>query len=142
MVWITTGCIRRILHFQVLRFFHGTFDFEFLSFSLTIICYQTTVFGSWNAANVFLSVPDISSAADAARDIIALLRETNTSAEESLPAPDDNPRTVDGHLSLRNVSFRYPSRPEALILDNLSVDIPKGAHIAFVGASGSGKSTM
>lgn len=87
-------------------------------------------------------MPDISSAADAARDIIALLRETNTSAEESLPALDEKPRTVDGHLSLRNVSFRYPSRPEALILDNLTVDIPKGAHIAFVGPSGSGKSTM
>jgi ATP-binding cassette subfamily B (MDR/TAP) protein 1 len=101
------------------------------------------VFGSWNAANMFLSVPDISSAADAARDIIALLRETNTSAaEKSLPALDEKPRTVDGHLSLRNVSFRYPSRPEALILDNLTVDIPKGAHIAFVGPSGSGKSTM
>ena len=87
-------------------------------------------------------MPDISSDADVARDIIALLRETNTSTEESLPAPDEKHKTVAGHLSLRNVSFRYPSRPEALILDNLTVDIPKGAHIAFVGASGSGKSTM
>lgn len=42
-------------------------------------------------------------------------------------------------IALRNVSFRYE---KDLVLDNVSLTIPKGKTIALVGQSGAGKSTL
>ncbi|XP_061579536.1 bile salt export pump [Cololabis saira] len=48
---------------------------------------------------------------------------------------------VKGDIEFRNVTFYYPSRPEVKILDDLSVKIEAGETTAFVGPSGSGKSS-
>ncbi|KAI8060793.1 putative ABC transporter protein [Gongronella butleri] len=45
-------------------------------------------------------------------------------------------------ISLKDVTFSYPTRPDITILDKFSLDIPAGSTVAFVGASGSGKSTI
>ncbi|KAM0355755.1 hypothetical protein ACHAPU_000141 [Fusarium lateritium] len=50
--------------------------------------------------------------------------------------------TCHGHIQLDNVSFSYPSRPDAKVLNNITLKIPAGKTTAFVGASGSGKSTI
>ncbi|KAG8944771.1 GTPase-activating protein [Tulasnella sp. 408] len=52
------------------------------------------------------------------------------------------PTEVKGHITLENVVFNYPSRPDVPILKGLSLDIPPGTSAALVGASGSGKSTV
>lgn len=31
---------------------------------------------------------------------------------------------VKGHIRLENVSFRYPSRPDSLVLDDVSLEVP------------------
>lgn len=49
---------------------------------------------------------------------------------------------VEGHIKLKNVMFSYPSRPDVLIFNKLSLDIPPGKIVALVGGSGSGKSTV
>ncbi|KAH6829915.1 P-glycoprotein 2 [Perilla frutescens var. hirtella] len=49
---------------------------------------------------------------------------------------------VEGHIKFKNVMFSYPSRPDVLIFNNLSLDIPPGKIVALVGGSGSGKSTV
>lgn len=41
-----------------------------------------------------------------------------------------------------NVTFAYPSRPDATILDSLSLCLSSGQNTALVGPSGSGKSTI
>ncbi|XP_023668841.2 bile salt export pump-like isoform X1 [Paramormyrops kingsleyae] len=48
---------------------------------------------------------------------------------------------VKGDIEFHNVTFNYPSRPEVMILDQLSVLVKSGETTAFVGASGAGKST-
>ncbi|MBK8956250.1 MAG: ATP-binding cassette domain-containing protein [Saprospiraceae bacterium] len=47
-----------------------------------------------------------------------------------------------GQLAFRDVSFSYPSRKEVEVLKNISFEVPHGKRIAFVGASGAGKSTI
>ncbi len=48
---------------------------------------------------------------------------------------------VDGHIEIRNLSFRYPGT-EQQVLSELNVSIAPGQMVAIVGRSGSGKSTL
>lgn len=45
-------------------------------------------------------------------------------------------------IMFENVTFAYPSRPDATVLDGLSLCIRQGQNTALVGPSGSGKSTI
>jgi ABC-type multidrug transport system fused ATPase/permease subunit len=49
---------------------------------------------------------------------------------------------LTGQVSLKNIAFTYPSRPEIQVLKDVSVDAERGQQIAVVGPSGAGKSTM
>ena len=44
-------------------------------------------------------------------------------------------------LSLKNISYKYPSSKQDVIT-NLSLDIPFGSKVGFVGSTGSGKTTV
>ncbi|XP_047326308.1 ABC transporter B family member 19-like [Impatiens glandulifera] len=47
-----------------------------------------------------------------------------------------------GRIEFKGVTFAYPSRPTAMILNSLSLVIPPSKTLALVGASGGGKSTV
>lgn len=49
--------------------------------------------------------------------------------------------TEKGSISFKNVYFRYPDS-DADVLENISFDVKKGQTIAFIGSTGSGKSTL
>jgi len=72
---------------------------------------------------------------------VARLEEIIREAPEVADAPDAVPLpgfTTD--IRLNNVTFGYtPAMPN---LENVSITIKRGEHVAFVGASGSGKSTI
>ncbi|RMZ83543.1 hypothetical protein DV738_g1088, partial [Chaetothyriales sp. CBS 135597] len=52
------------------------------------------------------------------------------------------PEHIDGVIELRNVKHIYPSRPEVVVMEDVSLLVPSGKTTALVGASGSGKSTI
>jgi ATP-binding cassette subfamily C protein len=62
---------------------------------------------------------------------------TASAVDERVPARI----TRDATLHLRQVSFRYGPAAEP-VLDRFDLDVPDGDHLAIVGASGIGKSTL
>ncbi len=51
-------------------------------------------------------------------------------------------RDMRGVLQLQDVSFAYPSRPDVLVLDRISLTVQPGMVVALAGHSGSGKSSI
>jgi len=49
---------------------------------------------------------------------------------------------INGQISFENVTFRYPARPERIVIQNLSWKVEPGTICALVGPSGGGKSTV
>ncbi|QRV77587.1 ABC transporter transmembrane region [Ceratobasidium sp. AG-Ba] len=104
------------------------------------ICLMSTTFGSIQAGNVFMFVPDMSSAKGAANDIINLL---DSRPEIDAESPEGGKVTATrGRVVLEDIHFRYPTRPGVRVLRNLNLVVEPGTYIALVGASGSGKSTV
>lgn len=65
-----------------------------------------------------------------------ILEEETESAEQSI-----DPGELVGDIEMNSVSFRY-NEDQPLVLDNVTFKIKPGEMVAFVGASGSGKSTI
>jgi ATP-binding cassette subfamily B protein len=78
--------------------------------------------------------------AGAAGRLSELLQEQ---AEIRAPAaPRALPLPARGELELRDVAFRYPTRPEVHALSDFSLKVAQGETVAVVGPSGAGKSTL
>ncbi|GGM63136.1 ABC transporter ATP-binding protein [Longimycelium tulufanense] len=67
--------------------------------------------------------------------------------EVTAPPPDNSlnclggPAPADATVSVRGLSFRWGPRARPIVGD-LDLDIPDGTHVALVGPSGTGKSTL
>ncbi|CAL8095688.1 unnamed protein product [Calicophoron daubneyi] len=48
----------------------------------------------------------------------------------------------EGNITLENVTFAYPTRPDITVLKNFNLHLKSGQTVALVGPSGSGKSTI
>ncbi|KAJ6808791.1 ABC transporter B family member 11-like isoform X1 [Iris pallida] len=83
--------------------------------------------------------PDSSRAKSAAASIFAIVDR-----KPEIDSSDDSGMTLEavkGSIEFRHVSFRYPSRPDVQIFQDLCLAIHSGKTVALVGESGSGKST-
>ncbi|MDQ1343917.1 MAG: hypothetical protein QG650_637 [Patescibacteria group bacterium] len=82
----------------------------------------------------------------ALREILSKLADCRK-AEDLVSAQkeiDDGKAVFPGirkKVSFENVSFRYPGNDRS-VLENVTLEIPKGARVALVGHTGSGKSTI
>ena len=71
-------------------------------------------------------------------------KRINEILDESLSIKDglgSNKTDIKGTVEFKNVSFKYPDADEYL-LENISFKVNKGETIAFIGSTGSGKSSL
>ncbi len=84
--------------------------------------------------NVF---PTLASGLDAMTSISDVM-----SSEDEERNGDVVLENVDGNIDFNGVSYAYPDAPEHAVLDSIDLHVKKGECIAFVGSSGSGKTTV
>ena len=102
------------------------------------IFYAIVTAGSMGAISEVIG--DLQRAAGATERLFELLDMTT---DITVPAnPVALPVPVAGRVTLENVSFRYPSRPEQSALDGFSLEVAPGERLARVGPSGAGKTTV
>lgn len=59
-----------------------------------------------------------------------------------IPANEgDDAGRLKGVIEFKNVTFKYPSRPDVKVLKDFNLKIKEGEMVAFCGESGCGKST-
>ena len=99
-----------------------------------------SIFTAGSVANLNETWSDVQKAAGAMARIDELLH-----SEPNIKAPDvpaTLPKPARGEIAFDNVTFAYPSRPDARVLDGFSLRIKAGETVALVGPSGAGKSTV
>ncbi|REK56585.1 MAG: multidrug ABC transporter ATP-binding protein [Thermobacillus sp.] len=93
------------------------------------------IFSFMMLSMVFVMLPR---AAVAARRILEVL-DTEVSIEDG--AETEGKPGAEGEIEFRNVSFKYPDAADYVLRD-ISFTARKGETVAFIGATGSGKTTL
>lgn len=104
------------------------------------VCFSEVIFGAQAAGSVFSYAPGMSKATHAAGELKKLYTRKprihgRTGGEVLAPS------SLQGSIEFRNVYFRYPTRIQTPVLQGLNFSVQPGQFVAFVGASGCGKST-
>lgn len=105
---------------------------------LAAFVFYSVIVGS-AVASISEVIGELQRAAGAAERTMELLDAPNLI--QSRPDPHPLPRVM-GNIHLEHVCFAYPSRPETLAIDHLTLKIRAGETLALVGPSGAGKSTL
>ena len=84
---------------------------------------------------IFMILPRAGAAARRIEEII----DTEPSIRDGTLT--DSPAGVEGEIEFKNVSFKYPGATKS-VLENISFKVKKGETVAFIGSTGSGKSTL
>ncbi|GMF37045.1 unnamed protein product [Phytophthora lilii] len=97
--------------------------------------------GTISLSQISPNITAVAEAKGAAAAIYKIL-DTPSAIDASKEDIGDKPTSCAGRIQALNVNFTYPSRPDVQILNDYNVTIEPGQTVAFVGASGGGKSTL
>ncbi len=110
------------------------------SFSQVLRVFFCVILSFQNVGRVAERSPDIDKAIKGLRAVYSLISRKSLIDHSSTLGSDLH--EMDTSIKFQDVKFKYPSRPEAVVLKNLNLEIKKGKTLALVGFSGSGKSTV
>ncbi|MEO7744023.1 MAG: ABC transporter transmembrane domain-containing protein [Usitatibacter sp.] len=118
---------------------HDVFEARLSAGSLTAFIFYAVIVA--NAAFVLAEIyGDLQRAAGASDRILDLM---DTEPRIRAPvSPVALPSPPEGRVALENVNFRYPSRPDTAALSDFMLAAAPGEHVALVGPSGAGKTTV
>lgn len=94
---------------------------------------------TWPVASLGYTINLIQRSAASQERIAKMMRTPNEIRDNG--QTDISAGEIKGQISFENVSFRYPNT-EALALDRVSFTVEPGQTVAFVGRTGSGKTTL
>jgi ABC-type multidrug transport system fused ATPase/permease subunit len=104
----------------------------------SFVIYSGFVGGNFGGmANVYTQIQKFIGATE---ELFALFNES----EENLGNISDgsNSDQLKGDITFKNLTFRYPSRPDEDVLSSINLRITANQMVALVGPSGAGKSTI
>lgn len=127
-----------------LGFWYGSTLLASHEYDLTqfYICFAALISGSQTAGAIFSFAPDMSKAVHAAKEVKVLFNREPKIDTWNGCGRDVRRADSRGKIEFRDVNFRYPSRTNLAVLQDINMIIPSGQFVALVGASGSGKSTI
>ncbi|CAK7240170.1 MAG: GTPase-activating protein [Sporothrix thermara] len=108
--------------------------------SKVLIVMMSVMIGAFNIGNVAPNLQAFTTGLAAAAKIYNTIDRVSC-----LDPSSDEGETIEnlqGTIRLEHVKHIYPSRPEVVVMQDISLVIPAGKTTALVGASGSGKSTI
>ncbi|KAK0621501.1 P-loop containing nucleoside triphosphate hydrolase protein [Bombardia bombarda] len=137
------GCMMTILYLNYgLAFWMGS---RFLvdgdvPLNKILIVMMSVMIGAFNLGNVAPNLQAFTTALGAA----AKIYNTIDRVSPIDPSSDEGGKleNVEGTIRLEGIKHIYPSRPEVVVMEDVTLTIPAGKTTALVGASGSGKSTI
>ncbi|KAL2084174.1 hypothetical protein ACEWY4_019692 [Coilia grayii] len=97
------------------------------------------IIGAFALGQTSPNIQTFSSARGAAHKVYAII--DNKPNINSSSNDGHKPDHIKGNIEFKNIHFRYPSRSDVKVLNNMNLKISSGQTIALVGSSGCGKST-
>ena len=109
-----------------------------LSAILTILL--AIMIGAFSLGNVAPNIQAFTASIAAAGKIFSTI--DRQSPLDPTSTEGERLENIEGVIELQNIKMIYPSRPEVVVMEDVSLVVPAGKTTALVGASGSGKSTV
>ena len=128
-----------------LLFWYGStlLQSENLGFEEMMTSILCLMLGALGLGQAMTDIGDQKSGLQAAQRIFTSIEEGERSPIDGLSTQGIIPASrATGKIELKNVNFRYPTRPDAEVCKNYNLTIESGQVVALVGPSGSGKSTI
>lgn len=111
--------------------------YTFLDVFTSIMTILMVGFGMGQSAAM---APDVAKASVGVSNVFSVIdRKSKINPEDTSGLKEEAVTSND--ITFDNITFAYPTRPDALIYDDMTLHIKGGTTVALVGASGSGKST-
>ncbi|KAI0115349.1 P-loop containing nucleoside triphosphate hydrolase protein [Daldinia grandis] len=108
--------------------------------SSVLIIMMSIIIGAFNLGNVAPNLQAFGTGLAAAAKIFNTI--DRASPLDPTSEAGEKLEKVVGTIRLENIKHIYPSRPEVVVMKDVTLEIPAGKTTALVGTSGSGKSTI